>query len=178
VRCRQCCCCCPNKLNRPQVVALCVGLTMGVLLFAGLLVIFFVALPSTSSREPIINRQRKTESDHLPPVEPAEWSLQLRRPLYIGLLTLDKYYESRALSCNRTWGQHPIFQRQARFDIYIQRDGMQQHQNVVPLEGELFVHMQQNFQVASRDDNGNIAFSTFPSCSNNCVVPVLLRECL
>ncbi|ELT94430.1 hypothetical protein CAPTEDRAFT_218194 [Capitella teleta] len=135
-KCYCCCCCSSRSPSRSQTIALCVGLAMGVAVFSGVLVTLFLVLPASSSDETIVvTRQRKTETPVIE-VEHEEWNLQLRRTVYIGMLTMEKYFESRALSCNRTWGQHSLLRRKARMDIYLQRNATSEAQdNVIPLNG-------------------------------------------
>lgn len=150
----RCCCCCTHcqPLTRLQILALCAGIAFGILISAGSITAFLFIYPSLSSLSEVqlnsTHDLQKTEINVTSPLEPVptydavgalepeDWTLNLRRPVYIGVLTLERYLDTRATSCNETWGQHSGLQNQGKMDIYVQlASDKTTSQNIVNITG-------------------------------------------
>ena len=88
------------------------------------------AVPSST----IIIDDTLNSTDHVGIIASAE-SVTLRKPLYIGIMTMERYINSRAAMCNRTWGQNAAISKLEFFASLPYNHDSSTHPGVINLPG-------------------------------------------
>ena len=82
----------------------------------------------------IITEKTVNSTDYVGIIASAE-SVTLRKPLYVGIMTMERYINSRAAMCNRTWGRNPAISKLEFFASLPQNHHTSAHPDVVKLPG-------------------------------------------
>ena len=61
--------------------------------------------------------------------------VSLRKPLYVGIMTMERYIRTRAVMCNKTWGQSSAISKLQLFASLPNDHEMVEHADVVNIPG-------------------------------------------
>ena len=62
-------------------------------------------------------------------------SVSLRKTLYVGIMTMERYINTRATMCNKTWGQSPAISKLQFFASLPNDHEMTKHADIVNIPG-------------------------------------------